>query len=66
MECPETVVITLEDGLNEMGANYTKCDSHIKYAKCSFYSSIILRNDNPQKDYSLNPLSLRFNYWLEE
>jgi len=58
--------ITFSNWFNEFGNNFTKCDSQIQYEGNDFYSSIIILNDNPQKDYLIDAFFFTIEYWMGE
>jgi len=49
---------------NEVRNDYTKYDSPIKYAEDQFYSSLIIKNDNPQKEYLIEAFQFTIDYWM--
>ena len=58
--------ITFSRWFNELGNNFTKCDSPIRYAEHDFYSSLIVLNNNPQKNVFIDAFFFSVEYWMGE
>lgn len=58
--------ITFDRWFNELGHQFIKHDSHVKYAKDDFYSSLILLASNPRKDILIDAFNYTLIYWMGE
>lgn len=58
--------ITFDRWFNELGQQFIKYDSHVKYTEDDFYSSLILLANNPCKDILIDAFNYTLIYWMGE